>query len=112
MQIHSLTLRNFRGFEEAKVTFDPSMTVLVGENGAGKTAVLEGLALALGQVVEHVAAKESRWFNDNDVRVKVYEHVGILDRQRQWPVTVTTAGAIDGLEFEWGSGRASQEGST
>ncbi|MCW1941658.1 ATP-binding protein [Bacillus anthracis] len=48
MIIHDLKLENFHGFEERYITFSDKFTVLVGDNGTGKTAVLDGLAVALG----------------------------------------------------------------
>lgn len=39
-----LVLRNVRCFEEATIVLDPKMTVLLGENGSGKTTVVEALA--------------------------------------------------------------------
>lgn len=48
MRIHEIRLRNFRAFEELELHLEPQLTVLIGRNGAGKTTVLEGLAVALG----------------------------------------------------------------
>lgn len=42
-----LELKDFRCFSDFKSTFHPKLTVFVGGNGAGKTAVLESLSLAL-----------------------------------------------------------------
>ena len=39
------------------VDFDRQMTVLVGENGAGKTAVLDAAAVALGTFLESVSSR-------------------------------------------------------
>ena len=43
MRIHSLHLENYRSFEAFDIEFDDRLTVLVGVNGAGKTAVLDAL---------------------------------------------------------------------
>src|SRR5947199_342138 len=40
----SLLLRNLRCFETAQIPFDNRMTVIVGENGSGKTTIIEALA--------------------------------------------------------------------
>lgn len=48
MLIHNIKLQNFRAFETLEVKFDSQMTVLVGENGVGKTTVLEAAAIAAG----------------------------------------------------------------
>ncbi|AKT41671.1 AAA family ATPase [Chondromyces crocatus] len=48
MRIDTLRLINFRVFERFELRLEPTLTVLVGRNGAGKTTVLEGLAVALG----------------------------------------------------------------
>ena len=43
MIIKSLTLRNFRNYDYAKVEFDPKLNVIVGENAAGKTNLVEAI---------------------------------------------------------------------
>lgn len=45
MLLHNLSLVNFRNFESAKFDFSPGLNYLVGDNGAGKTSVLEALNL-------------------------------------------------------------------
>jgi len=48
MYIKELYLKNFRGFEEKTFQFDTQFSVFAGENGSGKTAILEGMCVALG----------------------------------------------------------------
>lgn len=43
MIIKNLTLRNFRNYDFAKVEFSPKLNVIVGENGAGKTNLVEAI---------------------------------------------------------------------
>jgi hypothetical protein len=45
--IRRLRLANVRSFESAQIDFAPGVTVLLGENGSGKTTVAEMLALML-----------------------------------------------------------------
>jgi energy-coupling factor transporter ATP-binding protein EcfA2 len=40
----TLRLKNLRCFEETEISLDPRITVIIGENGAGKTTVAEALA--------------------------------------------------------------------
>ncbi|MCH9631132.1 MAG: DNA replication and repair protein RecF [Chlamydiia bacterium] len=43
MHLVSLKLRNFRNYKEETVTFDPKINLIIGENGAGKTNLLEAI---------------------------------------------------------------------
>ena len=43
MRVVAVTLRDFRGYEEAQVWLADGLTVVAGPNGAGKTNLLEGL---------------------------------------------------------------------
>lgn len=47
IQLNRLHLRNFRGLRETDISFDERLTVFIGNNGAGKTTVLDGLAYFL-----------------------------------------------------------------
>lgn len=47
MQILSLYLRNFRNYEEAFFSFSPGVNLIIGENGVGKTNLLEALYLLM-----------------------------------------------------------------
>jgi predicted ATP-binding protein involved in virulence len=55
LRLKEIELHNFRLFDNVKVTFDDQLTVLISENGAGKTALLEGIAKALTVVTERLA---------------------------------------------------------
>ena len=46
MRISGLWLQSFRNYQDKAVQFSPNVTVLVGENGRGKTSILEGISLA------------------------------------------------------------------
>lgn len=43
MTVSSLTLTNFRSYEEKSITLDPVVTLVVGPNATGKTNLLEAL---------------------------------------------------------------------
>ncbi len=51
MKIKELKLTNFRCFESLSIEMDEQLTVLIAPNGAGKTAVLDAIALGLGSFV-------------------------------------------------------------
>lgn len=112
MRIHSLHLQNFRGFEELDVTLHPSMTLLIGENGAGKTALLEALAVALGALFLGLPGATGRSLDRDDVRHVVYEHGGMLDLQPQWPVRVETRGTVNGETLTWSRSLQHADGRT
>jgi predicted ATP-binding protein involved in virulence len=48
MRIDRLELRNFKKFAAFELNLHPQFTLLIGDNGAGKTSVLDALAVALG----------------------------------------------------------------
>ena len=102
MRIDTLRIRNFRKYSDATLSLHPQFTLLVGENGAGKTSVLDALAVSLG--VWHRAAPGSGWRNILPEEVRI-EPVQAGDRQvfeARLPSAVTATGTIgDWVGLTW-----------
>ncbi|MEB3164800.1 MAG: AAA family ATPase, partial [Prochlorothrix sp.] len=47
MQILSVSLKNFKIHQERQFEFQPGVNAICGENGAGKTSILEAIAWVL-----------------------------------------------------------------
>lgn len=100
MQIKSLTLKNFRGFKDTEITFSEGLTVLVGVNGAGKSSVLDALAMMMSQVssqwkdsIERLSIAASDVHADRDL-ASVGIWVEHLSSQYTWEVN--RSGGKDG----------------
>ncbi len=51
MKLAKMEITNFRCFESLSIPFHPDVNVLVGANGAGKTALLDAVAISLFNIV-------------------------------------------------------------
>ena len=54
MKLSKLRLENFRCFADLELELHPQLTVLVAENGQGKTAILDGIATGLGTFLTYL----------------------------------------------------------
>ncbi len=68
MKIDNLVLGNFRNFEQATFNFPTNFTVIIGENGKGKSTVLQGLKLAAGAFLLGIDESEKCHIKKEDVR--------------------------------------------
>lgn len=57
ISIRSIRVKNFRCLKEIEVTLTP-MTVLIGENNAGKTSLLDAMFAAVGNGVRHLSEED------------------------------------------------------
>lgn len=69
MRIHHLDIENFRGIEHLSFDLHPQFNLLIGENGSGKTAILEALTVAMGSFFVGIKGADSRLIRDNDIRI-------------------------------------------
>lgn len=69
MKIKELRLENFRRFSDFTIGFDENVTVLVARNGAGKSSVLDAIAISLGAFLTQLPKVAGMKFKDTDFRV-------------------------------------------
>ena len=95
MRLETLRLKNFRCFDELALDLHPRLTVLVAENGQGKSAMLDAIRIALAPFVNSFDL--ARWgFNDPGNSITVSD-VRLIRRDkgdmvRQMPCEVTMVG--------------------
>lgn len=47
--VSKVTLKNFKKFQESEFDFNPNLNVIIGENGAGKSSILQAIDIVLNQ---------------------------------------------------------------
>ena len=139
--IDHLTLENFRCFEHLEIDFDPSLTVLVGVNGSGKTAVLDAISIALEPLLPSFSSSSEDIFKPEDARripksllsrgsvaemipivhVSVSSMGKVAGKKQTWARGLLMAGGLHSLEshtanpselFEWPSSNADFQASS
>ena len=105
MRIKKITLNNFRCFEHLELNLHPRLTVFVGENGAGKTAVLDGIATALSPVLTHLSSANQRLtgcgIKDSDFRLESWAGKSGKERWGAADFVQVKAETWDGLAWDY-----------
>ena len=70
MRVTDLKLANVRSIKAAELRFQPGFNLVVGDNGAGKTTVLEALAVCISEYVRAGArGPDVRRFKKDAIRI-------------------------------------------
>jgi predicted ATP-binding protein involved in virulence/type I restriction-modification system DNA methylase subunit len=69
IKISQVQLNNFRGYKNFTIPLHESLTILVGENGAGKTSILEAIACGLGPFLTAMPDAKGKLIRKSDIYV-------------------------------------------
>jgi len=69
MKLNRIKLQNFRCFEHLEVEFHPRLTVIVAENGIGKTTLLDAIATGLGRLLTKLPKVTGMASRETDIRL-------------------------------------------
>ena len=98
LKLVEIELQNFRLFEHIKVQFDDKLTVLISENGAGKTALLEGIAKALKVLTDEIITTEELQGNDYE---NLFDHSDIRFGEKKADIHIS----VKLLDHEYPQGK-------
>ena len=101
MRIDHLTVQNFRCFESRTFDLAPQFNVIIGENGSGKTTVLEALAVAAKSWLLGLKSGETGRIHPADVRLVGYKIGEEFTFEERFPVIVSAEGEIDKKRLRW-----------
>jgi predicted ATP-binding protein involved in virulence len=112
VKVKKVILKNFHGFVERESEYSDQFTVLIGENATGKTAVLDGLAVAIGGFLNGIDGVNSRNIYADEVRIEKYEQGGIITIEPQFDSEVICTANIDHKEYRWKRALRKKNGKT
>jgi len=102
MKLNSILIKNYRCFEELSFSLGNHLTLFVGKNGAGKSTILDAIAVSVSTFLCEIEGGVSRNIQKEDARYHFYEMEGIVDSQHQFPVVITGRGECNGkMGIEW-----------
>ncbi len=102
MKIERVRLHNFRRFADATFSFHPQLTVLIGDNGFGKTTVLDALAVMLGTYLQKFSVISGRGpIKKSDSRTLIYEKDDLVTAEPQLPTFLRAEGWLQGQTVAW-----------
>lgn len=83
IKVKGIAIENFRGYTNLQLAFQPDLTVLIGENGAGKTAILDCLAALLRVFQEQIHFLElkhsDKWLDLLDIKQNQFQTSNQVD---------------------------------
>ena len=112
MKINRIKLKNFRGFESFSARFNNRLTVIVGNNGAGKSSLLDAVSIAVGTFLTGFDATVASSISKDDATIKCYDMGSVIDAQHQFPVCIAAEGEIGDQVISWKRELNSAEGRT
>ena len=67
MNIQQVTIKKFRCFDDLMVNLDSDINIFAGNNGSGKSAVLDAIAAAIYPHIEAIQSSIDRKKIDRDI---------------------------------------------
>lgn len=112
MELSKVTITNFKGIEKKELEFKPRINIIKGENGKGKTSILEAIAIGLGGFVAGIEGVSTRHFSKDEIR-KIYSKVGdgSYSKENIMPIEVYCEARVDGESYSWLRSRTSVQAS-
>lgn len=95
MYLKKISLENFRCFEKVEADLQKKLTLVVGANGAGKTSLLESIAIAMSTMFTAFDGAKAMNITKESAHLKAYK-IGSTDNvQPQYPVRIGAWAQLD-----------------
>lgn len=69
MWIREITISNYKAIREMNISFRQGVNLLIGDNGVGKTSILEAITVAFGDFINGMSGVAKKGILSSDVRI-------------------------------------------
>ncbi|RLD56660.1 MAG: AAA family ATPase [Bacteroidetes bacterium] len=97
MRIDKLHIKNFKCFADNDFVFNKQFNALIGDNGKGKTAILDAISVAAGSYFLGIDERDARGIYKNEIRRENYG----TSIELQFPTIIDATGIIDNKTINW-----------
>lgn len=102
MILKKLHITNFKMFEEIELEFKSGFNLILGDNGVGKTTVLEAATVAVSGFLAGMEDVNTRNIYKKDVHYQIVkDNNGIPNKLYKEPVEVESTLNYDGSDYTW-----------
>lgn len=102
MILKKLHICNFKMFKEITLEFKPGFNLLLGDNGVGKTTILEAATVAVSGFLAGMEDVSTRNIYKNDIYYQIVkDNNGIPNKLFQEPVEVESMLNYGGVDYTW-----------
>jgi len=91
-KIQKIKITNFRLIEKLEIDFNEDINVIIGDNGSGKTTILDAIALGFGTMLTHFPSVKGIGFSEKDLRIN--------DNNKKEPFTRIEIRSTDNLLWD------------
>lgn len=102
MFFKEVRIQNYKAIKDMQLHFSPGVNLLIGDNGVGKTSVLDALSVALGGFLSGVSGVSVSGIQQSDIRIETKRMAGASATiEYMTPAVVECEMEADGRQFSW-----------
>ena len=110
MYLKKVCIKNFKAIDNIELDFQPGVNLLIGDNGVGKTSILEAITVGLGGYLSGIPGVSSKNILQEDIRFNLNK-IGSASSAIEYftPVEIKCVLGVDGETFAWSRNRKDLE---
>lgn len=102
MILKKLHISNFKMFEDMELEFTPGFNLILGDNGVGKTTILEAATVAVSGFLAGMEDVPTRNIYKDDVHYQIIkDNNRIPNKSFKYPIEVESTISYDGIDYTW-----------
>ena len=102
MILKKVHITNFKGIEECAIELEKGFNLIIGNNGYGKTSILEAISVGLGGFIAGLEEVATKHFTQDEIRVILEKQgEGSFNKRYMTPVSVECEAIVENETYEW-----------